>query len=278
MRCLTTVWRACGRVALHGQCGNPGLRRIASVASATQPQVQLHETCAIDRSTLPVEFGGDIRAIRYDALTRMHPVGVAGLSGVIFNAPIRKDLVHRSVVWQRACARAGTASTKSRGEVSGSGKKIRPQKGTGQSRQGDRKSPIFRGGGRAHGPKPRDWSYPLPMLVQLGALRSVLSSKLQCGQLWIVDDVTIPESKTRICLDSFRAMGWQSALVLDHVPDTEHGIEPTLYRACSNIQRVRALSVDKINCYDLVRFDTLVMTTSAVDRLTGRFDRYNVFA
>lgn len=218
--------------------------------------------------------GADVDAVLHKSFEDMIPAEIIQLSGRVFNAPIRPDLVHRTVIWQLAKRRQGTAKTKGRGEVKGSTRKIRPQKGTGRSRQGARTSPIFRGGGVVHGPVPRSYDYPLPMNVRRNALRAVLTSKLQCGQLWIVEHARIESSKTKDVIKACDRYGWTSALIIDDDPDGISGVDRTLHMASHNIRNTLAMNWLGLNVYDALSFDMLVLTRPAVRRLTERFARY----
>lgn len=205
----------------------------------------------------------------------MIPTEIITLPGRIFNAPVRLDLVHRVVVWQLAKRRQGTAKTKTRGEVSGSTRKIRPQKGSGRSRQGARTSPIFRGGGVVHGPVPRSYDYPLQMNVRRNALRAVLTSKLISGQLWIVESAGIRERKTRRVIEACDRYGWTSALIVDDNPNGVAGVDAGLHSASHNIRNTLAMNALGLNVYDALSFDMLVLTRPAVQHLTERFARYD---
>ncbi|QDZ23651.1 ribosomal protein L4 [Chloropicon primus] len=121
-------------------------------------------------------------------------VGSITLPGLVYDQPLRKDIVHRVVVWQRANWRQGTVKVKTRSEVRGGGRKPWPQKGTGRARAGSIRSPLFRGGGKAHGPRPKDWSQSLNSKIRRLGLRVAVSSKLAAGQLTVVDELKI-ESK-----------------------------------------------------------------------------------
>lgn len=225
------------------------------------------------QQTLSQAFGGDVTSLVYRSISDMVPVREVQLSGRLFNAPVRADLVHRVVHWQLAKRRAGTASTKTRGEVAASGIKIRPQKGTGRSRQGARSSPLFRGGGRAHGPKPRDWSYPLPIGVRRNALRSILSERYGRGALWVVEGVE-GEGKTKALIDVVERAGWHNLLVVDG--DGEGvGVDNTFERAARNINGVMGLDVMGVNVYDVLRFHTIVLSMRALEALEERFAQYD---
>lgn len=221
---------------------------------------------------LPLWAGGDVPALVHRALDDMSPTSALSLPGRVFNAPVRQDLVHRTVHWQLAKRRAGTASTKTRAEVAGSGRKIRPQKGSGRSRQGAATSPLFRGGGRAHGPKPRDWGYPLPAGVRRAALRAALSSKLWAGQLWLVETGALASPRTADLLEAAGRARWASALVLDDAGDGR--VDEGLRRATANVQPMLAMHVDGANVYDILRFEMTVLTRPALDRLCARFAQY----
>src|SRR5271165_669356 len=135
-------------------------------------------------------------------------VGTLELADDVFDAPVNKNLLYEAVRHSQAGKRRGTASTKTRHEVSGSGKKLWRQKGTGRARMGSIRSPLWRHGGTVHGPQPRDYSYKLPRKMLLGALRSALSAKLRDGELRIVREFTIEEPKSKLMrqtLDRFEA-------------------------------------------------------------------------
>jgi len=218
--------------------------------------------------------GADVNAVVHQSLERMVPCDVVTLPGRVFNAPVRPDLVHRVVIWQLAKRRAGTAKAKNRSEVAGSGRKIRPQKGSGRSRQGAITSPLFRGGGRAHGPVNRDFNFPLPFNIRRNALRSVLTSKFACGQLWIIENAAVMGGRTRNLIDACESYGWKSALIVDDVPDGPAGVDSTLSAASGNIVATLAMNARGLNVYDALSFDMLVLTKSAVDHLRNRFARY----
>lgn len=219
--------------------------------------------------------GADVEGVLHKSLEDMTPVDIISLSGRVFNAPIRTDLIHRTIIWQLAKRRQGTAKTKNRSEVRGSTRKIRPQKGTGRSRQGARTSPIFRGGGTVHGPVPRDYSYPLPKGVRRNALRAVLTSKLNCGQLWIVEEASIEGGKTKRVIDACERYGWTSALFVDYCPQGTSGVDSSLHTASGNIRNTLAISAKGLNVYDAIWFDMLVLTKPAVKHIMDRFDRYD---
>src|ERR1700676_4674382 len=124
-------------------------------------------------------------------------VGSLDLADAVFGAPVNEHLIYEAVRHSQAARRRGTASTKTRHEVSGSGKKLWKQKGTGRARMGSIRSPLWRHGGTRHGPQPRDYSYKLPRKMLLGALRSALSAKLRDGELKVVQAFSLGDPKTK---------------------------------------------------------------------------------
>src|SRR5579884_2899622 len=125
-------------------------------------------------------------------------VGSLDLSDEVFGAEVNEALLYEAVRHYMACRRSGSAKTKTRHEVSGSGKKLWRQKGTGRARMGSIRSPLWRHGGTVHGPQPRDYSYKLPRKMQLGALKSALSAKLRDGELRVIREFAISEPKTKV--------------------------------------------------------------------------------
>src|SRR5580692_736871 len=144
-------------------------------------------------------------------------VGSLDLADEVFGVPVNEDLLYEAVRHHLACVRRGTASTKTRHEVAGSGKKLWKQKGTGRARMGSIRSPLWRHGGTTHGPQPRDYSYHLPRKMMLGALRSALSAKLRDGELRVVREFSISEPKSKLmrqALDRFEV--GRTVLVVDN--------------------------------------------------------------
>src|SRR5213596_3734493 len=124
-------------------------------------------------------------------------IGDVQLSDAVFGAPFNEALVHAAVRNFMANGRQGTSATKTRGDVSGSGRKLWKQKGTGRARIASLRSPLWKGGGNVHGPQPRDWSYNMPKKMRQGALRSALSERLREGNLIIVNDWRLEHPKSR---------------------------------------------------------------------------------
>lgn len=183
------------------------------------------------------------------------------LSEGVFDSSLNAPLVHRAVVMQRASGRQGTASTKGRGEVRGSGKKPWKQKGTGRARAGSVRSPIWRHGGTVFGPKPRSYAHPLPKKMYRAALRSVLAAKALEGDL-IVLDLTLPEMKTKELVLALARVGVKGKAVLV----IEEGLID-LIRIGKNVKALKILHVKDLNVYDLLWCEKLVVTRSELQRI-----------
>jgi large subunit ribosomal protein L4 len=188
------------------------------------------------------------------------------LDDTVFNADIRDTLVQRVVVWQLAKRRSGTASTKTRGEISGGGKKPWRQKGTGRARAGTNRSPIWVGGGTIFGPKPRSYAFSLPKKMRKAALRSVLTAKLKDDQLTVIDKIELDAPKTKIFVDIVKTMGLEAKKILFVTAEKDE----TLLRSSRNLYQVLVLPIEGLNVYDLLRFDRLVVLEDAVPRIHER--------
>ena len=164
--------------------------------------------------------------------------------------------------------RAGTAKTKGRSEVRGSSKKVYRQKGTGNARHGSIRAPIYVGGGKAHGPQPRDYGYRPPRKMRLGAMRSALSLKLQKGQLTIVDEFKLAEIKTKGAAKALKALQLDGgSLVVDAAGNDN------LRLSLRNLQKTQYLPPEGLNLYDVLRHPNLVLTKQAVAALESRFQK-----
>ncbi|KAJ8903505.1 hypothetical protein NDN08_004611 [Rhodosorus marinus] len=225
-------------------------------------------------SQLPEWAGADREALVYHSIEDFVPSSVLTLNGAIYNAPVRMDLIQASVRWQRCRWRAGTASTKDRSEVSRSGRKPWPQKGSGKARHGTRRSPLFAGGGVVHGPKPRDYSYTLPRMVWRNALRSVLSMKYANGRLWIIETPELRTYKTRNFEKSIDKLRWRSAIFIDDAPYGHWGTTYNLSKATANIKDFQVQNVLGLNVYDLLDFNHVVLTQRVVQKIDERFEKY----
>ncbi|MCS6877023.1 MAG: 50S ribosomal protein L4 [Geminicoccaceae bacterium] len=192
-------------------------------------------------------------------------VGTVELDDSIFGVEVRPDILHQVVVWQLAKRRAGTHKVKTRGEVNKSGKKIWKQKGTGRARHGSRRANLFRGGGVAHGPRPRSHAIDLPRKLRMLGLKCALSSKVKEGKLLVLDKLELPEPKTKRVVEAMRRLGLSSALILGG-----REIDRNFALGARNIPDLDVLPVQGANVYDILRRDTLVLTTEAVQGLVER--------
>lgn len=190
-------------------------------------------------------------------------VSQAELDDAVFAAQVKPYLHTEVVNWQRACARAGTQSAKTKGEVSGTTKKPSPQKGRGMARQGSLKNPHQIGGGVAFAPKPRDYSFSLPKAKKRAALASVLSARVQEGRLKLVDKLTFDVPKTsRVCelLGNFKI---DSCLLIDEDNNTAR-------LSARNHAKVKFLKTEGVNVADVLRYPVVLMTVSAAKGLEKR--------
>jgi large subunit ribosomal protein L4 len=189
--------------------------------------------------------------------------GNAELPDEIFAATPRADIMARVVHWQLAKRRAGTHSTKGLSEVSGTTKKPYRQKGTGNARQGSLRAPQFRKGGVVHGPVVRSHEYDLPKQVRRLGLISALSQKQADGKL-VVLDVAAADGKTKALAQRLKALGWSSALIIDHA------VDEAFLRASRNIVGIDVLPTVGANVYDILAHDVLAVTAAGVAGLKER--------
>lgn len=190
-------------------------------------------------------------------------VGEVELPAAVFEQPVRKDLLHTVVRWQLACRRQGTAMSKTKGLVSGGGKKPFKQKGTGNARQGSTRSPLNPGGGAIFGPEPRDYSYTLPRKVKQAGLRSALSYLHGAGKLFIVEDMK-SQGKTGELAKRLKTFGVSKAVLIDQTNDAMFD------RASRNMVSIRYYSVDGLNVLDLLKYDTAIVTKASLERILSR--------
>ena len=179
---------------------------------------------------------------------------------------VRSDLLHRMVRYQLAKRRAGTHHSQDRKEINTTGKKMYKQKGTGGARHGDKGVPQFRGGGKAHGPKPRSHAHDLPKKVRALALRHALSAKFKASEIIVIDQAVVHEPKTAKLRQQFTKLGFDSALIIG---GTE--IDRNFTLAARNIPHIDVLPAQGINVYDVLRCRKLVLTKDAVAALATRF-------
>ncbi len=193
----------------------------------------------------------------------------AALPGVLFDVPLNIPLIHQVVEAQLAAGRAGTHATKTRGEVSGGGKKPWRQKGTGRARQGSTRAPQWRGGGVVHGPQPRDYSQRTPKKMIAGALRSALSDRARNESIIVMEDLVAedrPSTKAAIATLAKVTNGGSVLIVVDR---DEDGAE-TVVKSYNNIPKVHILWSDQLNTYDVVNADQVVFTEDALSSYVDR--------
>jgi large subunit ribosomal protein L4 len=188
----------------------------------------------------------------------------APLKEEIFHARVSPALLHQAVRMQQSNRRAGTASTKSRGEVRGGGKKPWRQKGTGRARAGSIRSPLWVGGGTVFGPQPRDYSYRLPRSARRAALISALSLKRRDNKIFVVDKIELAEPKTKQMRRLLEGLKVESALIV--LPEPNRNVE----LAARNLPGVKVLRAEGLNVYDLLRYEHLILTEAALRALEGR--------
>jgi large subunit ribosomal protein L4 len=188
------------------------------------------------------------------------------LPAQIFEAPINIDLMHQAYIRQMANARLGTHKTKSRGEVSGGGKKPWKQKGTGRARQGSTRAAQWVGGGKVHTPKPRDYSQAMPRKMRQAALRSALSARASEQAIVVVDDLTLSEAKTKLMAQVMNNLvGTDSAIIL--IPDKTPTYEPII-RSANNLAKTKTMLAKYLNIRDLLNFDKIVLPVQSLDVIT----------
>jgi large subunit ribosomal protein L4 len=190
-------------------------------------------------------------------------VGTLELSDAVFAAPVNQALLYEAVRHHLASLRRGTAKTKTRHEVAGSGRKLWRQKGTGRARMGSIRSPLWRHGGTVHGPQPRDYSYKLPRKMLLGALRSALSAKLRDGELRVVREFSIEEAKTKLmrkALDGLEAT--RTVLLVDNSGDQK------LALSSRNLPGVKLVASKDVNVYDLLGHQHVLLSEAAARKLS----------
>jgi large subunit ribosomal protein L4 len=190
-------------------------------------------------------------------------VGSVELADAVFGAPVNEDLLYEAVRHYLAGRRRGTAATKTRHEVAGSGKKLWKQKGTGRARMGSIRSPLWRHGGTTHGPQPRDYSYHLPRKMQLGALRSALSAKLRDGELRVVRDFAVSEPKSKLMRQALSSLeAKKTVLVVDNSDNRN------LQLSSRNLEGVKLVTSREVNVYDLLGHEQILLSEAAAAKLS----------
>ncbi|HEX8553320.1 MAG TPA: 50S ribosomal protein L4 [Sphingomonas sp.] len=190
------------------------------------------------------------------------------LSDEVFGLDPRADILHRVVTWQLEKRRATARGTRERADVARTGKKFGRQKGGGTARHGDRRAPIFVGGGKAHGARVRDFDPSLNKKVRALGLKMALSSHAQAGTLIVMDSLAVEGAKTKTLKNSIAALGFgKRSLVIDgDLVDTSFAF------AAGNLHEIDVLPAVGANVYDIIKADTLVLTRAAVEKLEARFN------
>jgi len=195
-------------------------------------------------------------------------VGDLELSDSVFGAPLNEPLIHSAVRNYLANQRAGTVGTKTRGNTSGSGKKLWKQKGTGRARISSLRSPLWKGGGNVHGPQPRDWSYSIPKKMKRGALRSVLSERLREGGLVVVESFELQSHRTKDFVGVLDSLGLTGKTLL--VDSTDNA---NLLLSSRNLRNVTRVSADRLNIYEVLTHERLALTRDAISQLDQRLSK-----
>ena len=184
------------------------------------------------------------------------------ISDHVFAVPFNEGVVHQAMVRQQANARQGTASTKTRSEVSGTSAKLFRQKGTGSARAGSRRSPLRRGGGIAFGPHPRDYRQAMPKKMRQLALRCALSAKAADKELMILEELKLDEPKTKQMVRILTALGVDSS-VLVVTPEPEENV----IKSARNLKRIKTTPANLLNVLDILSYKLLLITVNAVRRV-----------
>jgi large subunit ribosomal protein L4 len=199
-------------------------------------------------------------------------VGDITLSDAVFGVELNESLIHAAVMNYRANGRGGNSATKTRGNVSGSGKKLWKQKGTGRARIASLRSPLWKGGGNVHGPQPRDWSYQMPKKMRRGALRSALSERVREGNLIVIDQLTFGAAKTKEFIGALNTLGLSDkktrskTLIIDSL-DNEN-----LILSSRNVEKTKVVNSFGLNIYDIIYHEKLVLSKAAVEELNELLD------
>ena len=198
-------------------------------------------------------------------------VGSVDLSDSVFAAEVNEALIYEAVRHSQAARRGGNAKTKTRHEVSGSGKKLWKQKGTGRARIGSIRSPLWRHGGTTFGPVVRDYSYKLPRKMQLGALRSALTAKLRDGELKIVQEFNLTDHKTKSLATALKALeGNRKVLLVDILLESQDGSSAgrNLTLSSRNLEGVKLLATREVTVYDLLGHQLVLLSEAAARKFS----------
>lgn len=179
----------------------------------------------------------------------------------VFDYPLKEHLIYEAVKNFRANRRRGTAATKTRGKVAGSGRKPWRQKGTGRARVGTTRNPLWRGGGVVFGPQPRDYSYKMPKKARRNALKSVLSDKMRNQRILVIDKIDLESSKTRDALALLKNFQFDKLLIVDKKENAH------LILSTRNVPYIKAIDFSEINVYDSLDYNTIMFSVDAVKQL-----------
>lgn len=199
-------------------------------------------------------------------------VGEVSLADAVFGVELNEALIHAALMNYQANGRQGTSATKTRGNVSGSGRKLWKQKGTGRARIASLRSPLWKGGGNVHGPQPRDWSYKMPKKMRRGALRSALSERLREGNLIVVDEFGFKTPKTRDFLEAVGGLGLSEkrkhtkTLIVDSLDNAN------LIMSSRNVEKTKVTNSFGLNIYDLLYHEKLLISKAAIEELNQLLD------
>jgi len=190
-------------------------------------------------------------------------VGTLELADAVFAAPVNEALLYEAVRHHLAGTRRGTASTKTRHEVAGAGKKLWKQKGTGRARVGSIRSPLWRHGGTTHGPQPHSYAYKLPRKMQLGALKSALSAKLRDGELRVVNEFALSEVTTKAMRQALNSLDATRTVLL-----VDNGDNQNLHLSSRNLEGVKLVASRDVNVYDLLGHQHVLLSEAAARKLS----------
>jgi len=199
-------------------------------------------------------------------------VGEVTLSDAVFGVELNEALIHAAVKNFQANGRQGTSATKTRGNVSGSGRKLWKQKGTGRARIASLRSPLWKGGGNVHGPQPRDWSYKMPKKMRRGALRSALSERLREGNVIVIDEFGFKTPKTKDFLGAIGGLTLSAdqksvkMLIVDSLDNAN------LVLSSRNVQKTKITNSFGLNIYDLLYHEKLLISKAAIEELNDLLD------
>ena len=191
-------------------------------------------------------------------------VGSVGLDEEVFSVPVKLDVLHSVVQWQLAKRRQGTHMVKTRGLVSGGGKKPFKQKGTGNARQGSTRSPLMPGGGKIFGPQPRSYEFSMPKKVRKLGLKMALSHLVSEGKFFVVKDMASAAGKTAELNKKLKTFGKAKELYVD-----EYSNE-MFKRASANIPKYKYMSSEGLNVYDLLKYDCVIVTEKSIEQIVDK--------